>query len=163
MSLYCHLIIQSKLMKFGNKGPNGCKQGVNCPNFHPRMCASSLRHGECFVDSCTFTHIKGTKRIASHSVEEGRKISHQPPKIKNFQNKENDFLTILEKFKTDILQEMDIRIARMAPPTSTMTNQNQNNQPYQYNPPYPCQTPQQEWIHPQHKQWEMRQNPMLQC
>ena len=66
-----------KLMKFGNKGPNGCKQGVSCPNFHPRMCASSLRYGECFVDSCTFTHIKGTKRKAFQTVEERNNTSQQ--------------------------------------------------------------------------------------
>ena len=150
-----------KLMKFGNKGPNGCKQGVNCPNFHPRMCATSLRYGECLVDSCTFTHIKGTKRKVFQSLEEGNKQSQQSPQ--NFQSKENDFLPILEKFKSDILQEMDVRIARMTPPTSTLMNHNQNNQMYQYSSPYPCQTQQQEWIQPQHQQWEMRKHPISNC
>ena len=153
-----------KLMKFGNKGPNGCKQGVNCPDFHPRMCASSLRYGECFVDSCTFTHIKGTKRKAFQSGEEGNKPLQQSPQNQNFQNKENDFLSVLEKFKSDILQEMDVRIARMTPTSSVLANHNLNNQPYQYNPPYPCQTQQtqqQEWIQPQ--QWEMRQHLMSKC
>ena len=68
------------------------------------------------------------------------------------------FSVLKEKLKFDILQEMDVRIARMTPTSSALTNHNQNNQPYQYNPPYPCQTQQQEWIQPQQQQWETRQH-----
>ena len=58
---YYHPKACQKLMKFGNKGPNGCKMGIKCPDFHPRMCSSSIKQGKCFKPSCSFCTHQGYK------------------------------------------------------------------------------------------------------
>ena len=88
--IYNHPKACSKLLKFGNKEPKGCNQGVDCPNFHPRMCSSSVRNGECFNETCSFTHVKGTRR--------------KPTKdIRNDRQEPLDFLKILDNFRTEMI------------------------------------------------------------
>ncbi len=54
----------SKLMNYGTKSPRGCSLGrKKCPNFHPKMCPQSIRHGECISSECKFQHVRGTRRI----------------------------------------------------------------------------------------------------
>ena len=52
----------SRLLTHGIKGELGCKQGWKCNMFHPTMCRNSLRYNKCFTVSCTYMHVKGTKR-----------------------------------------------------------------------------------------------------
>ena len=134
-------------MKFGNKGVEGCKKGIKCPNFHPRMCTSSFRQVECLNESCTFAHVKGTKWKASYSKDNQNNTLHKTTKTPNFQNKEKDFLTILEKLKSDILlQEIYQKIVAMASTWKTLNNLSQYNPSIQYNLPYRHQAMQQKLI-----------------
>ena len=104
--IYYHPKACSKLLKFGNKVPKGCNQGVNCPNFHPRMCSSSIRNGECFNETCSFTHVKGTRRKPTKDIHNER----QEPL---------DFLKILDNFRTEMV---------------TLINNNNNPQPRNQQP-----------------------------
>ena len=59
---FTHPKICSKFTQHGTRQPRGCKLGKKCPDFHPKMCINSLRKGECFDESCKFSHVKGTQR-----------------------------------------------------------------------------------------------------
>jgi len=164
---YKHPKACQKLMKFGNKGPNGCRMGVKCPDFHPRMCSSSIKQGKCFNPSCPFAHIKGTRKNPSTDDNKNQDLQHNRANRSNFQNKEMDFLFILEKLKSDILQEMDQKITTMIS-AKTINNYTQRNLPIQYNQTYHHQPHQQEsnnnnmrWDQPQNPLWDPRQNPNL--
>ena len=85
-----HPKICPKLLKHGNKSPNGCNAGTKCTMFHPRMCSSSIRKGECFNLDCTYTHVKGTKRDP---------VINQSNNTKQTQ----DFLKILDNFRTEMI------------------------------------------------------------
>ena len=105
-----------KLMQHGNKGQRGCKDGRNCIDFHPRMCADSITKGECFNNKCTFVHVKGTKR--KKKVHEGPKkkklesnnsnVGKEVP-VNNGSNMSKDFLDLVHNFKRDIM-EMDTKL-----------------------------------------------------
>ena len=90
---YDHPKACPKLMKHGNKAPMGCNAGTRCPQFHPRMCSSSIRNGTCFNNLCTFAHVKGTKR------------QPEPAKTKSDtnQNDSTDFLKILDNFRLQMI------------------------------------------------------------
>ena len=121
---YTHPKACPKLLKFGNKAPKGCNQGAKCPNFHPRMCSSSIRRGECFNETCTFTHVKGTKRKPTQNNSNDR----QGPV---------DFLKILDNFRKEMILLINNNLqARIHQPLSQT-----------FTPRYPNQvTPQQSMI-----------------
>ena len=61
----CQFNHPKRCRAFCRNGPNhkyGCSQGSSCPKFHPTLCAGSLSSKECFNESCTSTHLKGTRR-----------------------------------------------------------------------------------------------------
>ena len=43
------------------KNANGCDVST-CTEFHPKICPSSLKKGECSASKCPFSHLKGTKK-----------------------------------------------------------------------------------------------------
>ena len=47
--------------RYGSKHRYGCSQ-TQCPKFHPTLCPDSVSKKECFSPSCTYPHLKGTKR-----------------------------------------------------------------------------------------------------
>ena len=108
-----HPKICTKLLKHGNKSPNGCNAGIKCAMFHPRMCSSSIRKGECFNLDCTFTHVKGTKRDPVNN------------KFNNTQQTQ-DFLKILDNFRTEMItmitNNLAIRPAQQPIHTSQQTH-----------------------------------------
>lgn len=116
---YKHPKACPKLMKHGNKNPKGCNAGTKCPDFHPRMCSSSIRTNQCFNDNCTFVHVKGTKR--------------KPPQQRNINSSNTpqqlDFQKLLDNFRTEILSL--IRDEMKQPP---QLPNHQNNQP-RFHPP----------------------------
>lgn len=59
---YEHPKLCNRLMAHGIRGKLGCKQGWKCDMFHPTMCRNSLRYSKCFTESCTYMHVRGTKR-----------------------------------------------------------------------------------------------------
>ena len=60
-------------MKYGTKKNQGCNLGKNCPDFHPKMCPTSIAKLECFDPKCNLCHVKGTKR----KREQNLKMSNQ--------------------------------------------------------------------------------------
>ena len=62
----CSLRHPKLCKRFLKNGPNsryGCKQGDKCTHFHPILCRNSVQKRLCLNQTCTFMHIKGTKRI----------------------------------------------------------------------------------------------------
>ena len=116
---YTHPKACPKLLKFGNKAPKGCNQGIKCPNFHPRMCSSSIRRGECLNQSCTFTHVKGTKR---------------KPTQNNLNNNQGptDFLKILDNSRTEMITLINNNLQAIShQPISQIFPQRLSNVPIQ--------------------------------
>ena len=100
----------TKLMRHGNKGPNGCTLGKDkCGFFHPKMCPSSLQKGTCFNKECKLRHISGTR----HNIEEAERTSPSTPRGDNSKIHQNSFLEILNSFKQEVLAELDKKIAKV--------------------------------------------------
>ena len=72
-------------MKHGNGGEKGCRLGKRCKDFHPFMCTESLRKKECYDNSCSNYHIKGTKRKKEIS-QNTQSINNQKCGQKDTQN-----------------------------------------------------------------------------
>lgn len=51
-----------KYLSHGFRGENGCNLNSKCTMFHPTLCRNSLRKHECFVETCRFINITGTRR-----------------------------------------------------------------------------------------------------
>ena len=67
--------------RFMKNGPNsryGCKLGDQCTHFHPILCRNSVQKHLCLNLTCTFMHIKGTKRtkVPSHTRNSGNFITN---------------------------------------------------------------------------------------
>lgn len=60
--IYRHPKPCRRLLNHGVKGDNGCKLGGKCTMFHPVMCRNSIRKHVCFVETCQYLHVKGTRR-----------------------------------------------------------------------------------------------------
>ena len=90
-----------KLMKHGNKTPRGCNAGSKCDDYHPRMCASSIKLAECYNDSCSYAHVKGTKRKSLSKLDNN----------KNRKNTESkDFLKVLDNFKLEMMNIVETKL-----------------------------------------------------
>ena len=134
---YDHPKTCRKLLMHGNKGTRGCKEGRDCNDFHPRMCANSIKMGECYQQNCPFMHIKGTKRIQKPSSNQKgnqlekrfyEKNENQNQKI--IEDKSKDFLDHFHNFKQEIMEAMDIKVTTMI---SLIQNHNQQKN-YHMNP-----------------------------
>ena len=52
-----------KYISHGTKGNRGCRKGAKCDFYHPPLCYGSVDKGECDVENCGYTHLKGTNFI----------------------------------------------------------------------------------------------------
>ena len=115
----------TKLLKQCNKSPKGCSAGTKCTMFHPRMCSSSIRKGECFNLDCTFTHVKGTNRNPSNN-----KVDHT--------QQTQDFLKILDNFRTEMItmisNNLAVRTVQQPIQTSPQIHQHNLLQRFQDHP-----------------------------
>ena len=155
-----------KFMNHGTRANLGCREGKKCSSFHPKICFDSLRIGECFDNSCNFAHVKGTRckrepqlGLPKHHIQ-GQKVPRY--ERNNYENKEMDFLAILEKFKKDILTEMEQRINKMTKPNQ-LPPTTQHIQQYQFPAQQEVQlknkpgwTPR--WTQPQNTFWGVKPN-----
>ena len=96
-----------KLMKHGNRGPNGCTMGQACDKFHPKMCQTSLRKRECFNVDCKLKHVTGTTR---KKPQTNTKTGVSSPSTAQ---EENPFLEALQAMRADIMRELDQRLASL--------------------------------------------------
>ena len=53
----------------GKSGKYGCKRGDSCKFYHPVLCKYSVQRHICTNKSCTFVHLKGTKRSQSQAPQ----------------------------------------------------------------------------------------------
>ena len=134
---YIHKPLCKKHMKFGS-----CNQ-QDCNKLHPKLCPKSLTERGCTNKSCSFRYHAAKRRVVKSTAGKG-----QPNKYDNrskspqsrltaettegspvVTNLENDFLFLMNKMKTDILFEIEMKLA-------TLLSQNQRiQQPPQFYPP----------------------------
>ena len=116
---YNHPVACKKLLKHGNKKPTGCNEGKNCKYFHPRMCSESIKTNKCFDKSCKYTHVKGTIRNQNRHSDSNKNFENNTKSVNKFIKKDNDndkqmdFLILLQNLKTEIFQTMDRKIAEI--------------------------------------------------
>ena len=126
-------------MKHGTRARGGCQEGRNCVLFHPKMCFNSLRKGECFDKSCQLTHVKGTRGNPqilenTHNINRDDCYLDSEQNTKYQQNKEMDFLAVLQKFKKDIMEEIEQKMTKLM---GTTVKKDSPQIPQQY----PCLQP----------------------
>ena len=120
--LYDHPKPCKKLMRHGNKAPRGCINGGRCSDYHPRMCAMSIKKGECFAPNCQYVHVKGTKRkketsnktttkpVYSNLNEKNQNHINKPKNQNHINDPNQDFLKVIHNFKIEIINTMEERI-----------------------------------------------------
>ena len=114
-----HPTLCHRLMTFGDQPKRGCTKGKDCDRLHPKMCPASMAKRECFTETCTLYHVKGTKRqpppampvptqTQSHTAEsrqtEANLESSQIPSA---------FLEVLQTWKQELMASMDQKISAM--------------------------------------------------
>ena len=103
-----------KLIRYGANLLNGCSQGRSkCESWHPSMCPSSMTKGECMDTSCKHWHVIGTKRAnrrRNTTSDQQAGTKNQMASKASRKNDTNDFLGLLQKWKTDMMQAMDTKI-----------------------------------------------------
>ena len=128
----CH-----RLMTFGDKRPRGCTKGKDCNKLHPKMCPTSLAKRECFIDTCSMYHVKGTKRhpptskdpeqrqidattfnVTSNLDQSSERHTHTLQNSHSAPNTQNQipsvFLDLLQTFKQELLTSMDQKLMAMS-------------------------------------------------
>ena len=119
---FSHPRICKKYLNYGNRHEKGCKD-KQCKFFHPKLCPLSFSKNGC-DRSCTMVyHAKLVSKTKSFK-------SKQRPK-KNITNDDscpqqenqssvlsNDFLEVLQSFKTEMLQQMELKMALLISQTS---------------------------------------------
>ena len=63
-----------KYLTHGDKSSRGCTKGKKCDFFHPPLCWSSVKTGECTREKCKFQHVRGTKLVRGACPETLAKI-----------------------------------------------------------------------------------------
>ena len=96
---FSHPDICRKVLNHGTRGKFGCKG--ECNKWHPRLCYAALNKKECFNSSCSFWHIKGTKRSPETQTEDTQKTSEEKPQ----EETPNHFLGSVQSQVTQILQD----------------------------------------------------------
>ena len=97
-------------------GSGGCKEGLKCSKFHPRMCRDSLRKHECLNPDCTLPHIRGTRRSQAdendyHSKERNNRDNHNNPTTNIPPVASEDvFLDVLNRLKNELSMMIDQKI-----------------------------------------------------
>ena len=115
-----------KLTKHGNRSPDGCTLGRACDSFHPKMCPGSLSKRVCQKADCKLRHVTGTKRQQTDSpTNKSKKQETDPVSL------QDHFLEAIRMMRSDIMQELDQRLAHLLKPLSPQL------QPTQIVPQYP--------------------------
>ena len=67
----------TKYCRYGSKGKNGCKKGVECDFDLPHLCRNSFHKRVCTNQKCTYVHLAGTARKKVMSKKKNTKSSHR--------------------------------------------------------------------------------------
>ena len=105
--LRAHPPLCRKLINNGNKSPRGCAKGEDCDRLHPKMCPSSINHGECLNDSCSLYHVKDTRRLSSrpHPQEQSSRNKQNAGHKRNEIYQLSPHLTIRTLFRCAVYME----------------------------------------------------------
>ncbi|KAG0730155.1 hypothetical protein GWK47_003321 [Chionoecetes opilio] len=68
-----------KLINHGLESKHGCKLGKDCQDYHPFLCRNSMQKGECFIEKCKYTHIRGTRRHRGHYDTHNQNSQYSTP------------------------------------------------------------------------------------
>ena len=118
-----------KLLKHGNRGPEGCTLGSKCEHYHPKMCLSSLKRKVCYRNDCKFVHTTGTRRKKDkpESAQENRTDAPTVPSstapARKTQTESNPFLEALQAMREEIMKELDSKLASLHVPNPMSLNQ----------------------------------------
>ena len=82
-----HPKLCQKLIKFGDKGPNGCQKGSQCELLHPLMCYNSLNKKACYNNFCKYRHVRGTWHKDPGSVQLAQRPDGRQPYFDQTQNR----------------------------------------------------------------------------
>ena len=131
-----HPVACKKLLKHGNRTPDGCTLGEKCQNYHPKMCVSSLKKKECYRATCKLVHVTGTKRKKAESENKNDKRSSSPLISQGTDQtppaeatKQNPFLEALQAMRKDIMMEIDQRLASLQPKSYMSLNKENTSKP----------------------------------
>jgi hypothetical protein len=103
-----------KLLQHGTKTPHGCTLGRDrCDKFHPKMCPSSIRKGECYNTNCGLKHVAGTKRTPANQTDVVTGAADAVNNQANTTLTGSDFLDALRLLKAEMLEAMDMKLALM--------------------------------------------------
>ena len=122
-----HPTLCHRLMTFGDQRPRGCIKGKDCDKLHPKMCPASMAKRECFTETCTLYHVKGTKRQPpmvpvpkkSHTAETRNTIVSSSKDQTAVSTEANllssqippGFLEVLQSWKQELMASMDQKIS----------------------------------------------------
>ena len=120
--------------RFGTDKYRGCRRGRKCWFYHPTLCQNSLKIKVCLNLKCTLTHLVGTRRKNPRNDEFQMQNKEQPETSYRNNNSSNrstpqpwstqchneepetdqkkDFLSFLEKLKSDLQTTMQTEIAQ---------------------------------------------------
>lgn len=113
---FLHPRLCKKLMQHGTRNPRGCTLGRNCQYFHPNMCMQSLRKSECFNESCSFYHVKGTIRHPKNTnhnqntksqINQSQSNHHQNTKMDSVNKTLSDLLDAIRLLKAELMQKIE--------------------------------------------------------
>ena len=93
--------------KFGLGGKLGCRWGRECRYFHPVLCKSSVNSRKCLVETCTYVHLKGTKRNESSPDYHQPHSSQVPTKDNMSATTKNDQLERIEQMILSMKKDYD--------------------------------------------------------
>ena len=156
-----------RLLTHGNKGPRGCTRGALCDKFHPKMCPTSLKKGECLRESCKLRHVKGTRKVPLVHSEVIQRTNREPQNITQRTNREPqniiqrtdqeqaalresknisahnhqvDFLAAIAALKTELLEAVDLklRVAQSVAAGQASTTMVNPSQQHLYQQICPC-------------------------
>jgi hypothetical protein len=140
-----------KLIKFGDKGPNGCHNGSQCELLHPLMCYNSLNKKACYNSFCKYRHVRGTWHKEPGSVQIAQRPVHDDAnKHVTFEQPQNkpvslnrepgiqqcDFLEIMRALQQNMMvinQRLDGMAKNQPSQSQMMQSSMQNPQPVTQN------------------------------
>lgn len=84
---YQHKKLCFRYCGFGSRDMHraGCGYGEECHFLHPKLCQNSVKMRVCLSDSCTYTHLRYTKRGQQNDVKQPQRFN----KPRSFNQREN--------------------------------------------------------------------------
>ena len=98
-----HPSMCKRILQHGPKSPHGCKG--DCEKWHPKLCFNSVRTKECFKESCSYWHIKGTIRSKENENQENKSTNEAPAETNS---NETPFLGQVQSHLTQMLNQQQL-------------------------------------------------------